>query len=134
MRSLEEIQSGNRQDAVNKNIEAIRGEVSDFLDRGVLVSIDSDAVAALLVDGQKLANADRQKVNAALYAILINYVGAAKAAGWRYEQYAAGEKLVEVIERAATGNSLNGGVPVGYSVPVNIPEVKPATKKEETAQ
>lgn len=124
MRALEEIQGGNRQAAVNQNIDRIRGEVSDFNLRGVFVSLDSDAEAALDIPDKGPDNATRQKANAAIYAILINYVGAAKAAGWNYEQYAAGERLVEEIERAATGNALNGGVPAGYTVPVDIPVVK----------
>ncbi len=131
MRSLEEIQSGNRQDAVNKNIDAIVKEVEDFRERQVFAGIDVDAIALGLIDGPKISNAKRQQVNAAYYALLINYVGAAKAAGWRYEQYAAGEKLVEAVEHAATGNTLNGGVPVGYSVPVNIPAEKAAKEEEQ---
>ena len=129
MRSLEEIQSGNRQAAVNANIDAIRSEVRDFAARQGFAAIDGDGDALALVrsagpiSSADLTNADRQRVNAALYAVLINYVGAAKASGWRFEQYTAGERLVELVEHAATGNTLNGGVPVGYSVPVVLPSV-----------
>lgn len=131
MRSLEEIQGGNRQAAVNERIDRIRAEVASFAGR--TSTIETTAERALELSENKLSNATRQQLNAALYAVLINFVGSAKATGWNVEQYAAGERLIEEIEHEATGQSLNGGVPVGYSVPVVLPAAEPVADTEVAA-
>lgn len=118
MRSLEEIQGGNRLAAVIQNIDAIAEAVQDIVDRsGWTAEATEPAREALAVhDRADLSNADRQKSNTRLYHILIELVGKAKAAGWHPAQFAKAEKLVEQIEFAATGRKLVDGVPAGYTV------------------
>jgi hypothetical protein len=70
-----------------------------------LVSIHSDNRRAAIL-----------RNDIALYHELINLIGKVKAAGWKPEQFATAERLVEEIEFAATGRKLDAGVPAGYAV------------------
>lgn len=118
MRSLEEIQGGNRLAAVIQSIDAIAEAVQDIVDRsGWPAEATDPARDALAVhDRADLSNADRQKSNTRLYHVLIELVGKAKFAGWHPAQYTKGEQLVEAVEFAATGRKLDNGVPAGYRV------------------
>ena len=114
MRDLQSIQGDNRQRAVNQLINDIVAGIEDLIAKGAKPT--EGVGGALEQHDLALDNAARQRNNAQLYYALVNLVGAVKAAGWPYEQYAKAEKIVESIEFSATGRKLDAGVPAGYSV------------------
>ena len=118
MRDLQSIQGDNRQRAVNQLINDIVAGIEDLIAKGAKPSLVEGPNATVALERHDLAldNAARQRNNAQLYYALVNLVGAVKAAGWPYEQYAKAEKIVESIEFSATGRKLDAGVPAGYSV------------------
>lgn len=117
MRDLQAIQGDNRQRAVNQLINDIVAGIEDLIAKGAgNPETGPDAVRCLEQHDLALDNAARQRNNAQLYYSLVNLVGAVKAAGWPFEQYAKAEKIVETIEFSATGRKLDAGVPAGYTI------------------
>ena len=115
MRSLPEIQSDNRRHAINNSIDAIREHLIDISNKGVWASAElEDADKAIVRDGEELHSADRQYNNVKLYNALVELIGKAKANGWPQEQLQKADLLVTSIERAATGRTLENGVPAGF--------------------
>lgn len=118
MRDLQSIQGDNRRRAVNQLVGDIVTGIIDLTAKGAKPSLVEGPNAADLVrrNGAELDNADRQHNNIQLYYALVALIGAVKAAGWPYEQYAKAEKIVESIEFSATGRKLDAGVPAGYTI------------------
>lgn len=114
MRDLQSIQGDNRQRAVNQLINDIVAGIEDLIAKGAKPTEGTGS--ALEQHDLALDNAARQRNNAQLYYVLVNLVGAVKAAGWPFEQYAKAEKIVETIEFSATGRKLDAGVPAGYTI------------------
>ena len=115
MRDLATIQGESRQHAINEKIEDIFEALVDLTVKGSWPLDDTRAAdEAIVNDGDELSNAERQKNNAALYRALVELIGKAKANGWPQEQLQKADLLVTSIERAATGRTLENGVPAGF--------------------
>lgn len=118
MRDLAIIQGENRQHAINQNITAVVLGLIDLAGKGAWSLGDTeDADKAILRnDDEDLTVAERQRNNAELYRCLVNLIGKAKANGWPAEQLLKADQLVTSIEKAATGRTLEDGVPVGFQI------------------
>lgn len=117
MRDLATIQGESRQHAINLKIDEIVDAIVDITGKGVWSFDDTrDADKAVVRDAEDLSNADRQANNRALYYALVNLIGKAKANGWPREQLLKADQLVTLIEREATGRTLEDGVPAGYQI------------------